>query len=325
MNQPESAAALRTTRSTPSAPSPARRSHSRATSRAERSSSPSGSGRITKSFSAPCPFANRMAPSLGNRGKSGIPQIWPRGVEPDHAGIAAEPRLLPPSEAPRRPDGLIARPKLRPLAGERPQHLRIAEGAARRCARAQPCGLQAAHLIDETGAPHSLDPGHDAFIELFPWQAKADLHGRVDRLIARPPRFEAPPRDLDHLERADNPAPVARQDRCGGGPVKPGQPLVQDRGAKLGKLSLQPTAHQRLGGLEAEVVQRRTHVEAGAADKHGHLATGEYLVDAGSCQPLILGHAGSLPNVPDVKKVVRHAGALGGAELGGADVHAAVE
>ena len=51
---------VRTTRSTPSAPSPARRSHNRATRPARRSSALPGSGRITKSFSVPCPLPNRM-------------------------------------------------------------------------------------------------------------------------------------------------------------------------------------------------------------------------------------------------------------------------
>src|SRR6266705_2309101 len=142
-------------------------------------------------------------------GQHGRQQIRPGRVEPDHARIAAEPRLLPAREAPGGPDGLITRPRLRPLAGQEPQHLRVAEGAARGFTCAQPSGLQAAHLIDETGAPHSLDPGYDALVELFTRKAQAD--------------------------------------------------------------------------------------------KHGHFAAGEDLIDARPGQSLILGHAGALPNVPDVK------------------------
>src|SRR5215472_9193302 len=59
-------AAARTARSTPSAPIPALRSHSRAVRSAVSPLEPSGSSRITKSFSVPCPFANRMAPIVAS-------------------------------------------------------------------------------------------------------------------------------------------------------------------------------------------------------------------------------------------------------------------
>src|SRR4051794_9853093 len=71
-------AAERTTRSSPSPPSPARRSHSRATRAGGRSSRPSGSGTITKSFSVRGPLRNRRpfgislpAPSYGERAGAG--------------------------------------------------------------------------------------------------------------------------------------------------------------------------------------------------------------------------------------------------------------
>ena len=46
---------------------------------------------------------------------------------------------------------------------------------------------------------------------------------------------------------------------------------------------------------------------------------------AAACDPLILSHAGGLPDVPDVEEVVRDAAALGRGQLRGADVHAAVQ
>ena len=48
-------------------------------------------------------------------------------------------------------------------------------------------------------------------------------------------------------------------------------------------------------------------------------------VDLGAGQPLVLGDAGGLGDVPDVQQVVRDAAALLGRQLGGADVHAPVE
>src|SRR4051794_12111236 len=111
-------AALRTTRITPWPPMPARRSASRRTRSADRSSRPSGSGTSTKSFSVPCPLLNRSRsltdPSSGIAGLADDVQrtAAQRGVvvrQPDDPAVAPEPRLLAPGQAPGQPGGLLLR------------------------------------------------------------------------------------------------------------------------------------------------------------------------------------------------------------------------
>src|SRR3954470_22430521 len=83
------------TRSTPSAPSPRRRSHNTATAAGVNDSRPSGSGNSTKSFCVPWPLANST--------RSGYVPPYPqrvldvvggRAVEPGDAMVATEPRPL---------------------------------------------------------------------------------------------------------------------------------------------------------------------------------------------------------------------------------------
>ena len=74
-----------------------------------------------------------------------------------------------------------------------------------------------------------------------------------------------------------------------------------------------------------EAVKEGLEVQGSAADEKSDLAAClDVLHDASSLvEPP--GDAGRLPRVEDVEQVVRHPGALGGARLGRADVHAAVE
>src|SRR4051812_78263 len=60
------AAAVRTTRSTPSPPTPRRRSHTAATNSGVSSSRPSGSGKITKSLPVPWPLLKRTNKAYGS-------------------------------------------------------------------------------------------------------------------------------------------------------------------------------------------------------------------------------------------------------------------
>src|ERR1700750_235152 len=136
-----------TTRSTPSAPIPARRSPSRRTNSGVRSSSPSGSGRMTKSFSVPCPFANRMplmlSAGLGGAGERAddlqgpFGEVRARNVQPGDAGVAAEPGLLAAGEPAGAAGGLLPGLVRGPVPGQVAQHLLVAEGAAGRAALAQ--------------------------------------------------------------------------------------------------------------------------------------------------------------------------------------------
>src|ERR1700754_624115 len=89
-------AAQRTTRSTPSAPRPRRRSQSAATLAGVRSRVASGSGRTTKSFSVPWPLLNCTSRAyLGRQYRHGAAEeAGGGGVEPVDAGIATEPGAL---------------------------------------------------------------------------------------------------------------------------------------------------------------------------------------------------------------------------------------
>src|SRR5689334_21264675 len=120
-----------TTRSTPSAPRPARRSHRRCTSSGVSSREPSGSGSSTKSFSVPCPFRKR---TLSPYGGEGLGEQVGLGVEPGDAGVAAEPGALALHEPVRRGHGL----RLRRLLAEHPVELRERLLVAQRLRRRHP-------------------------------------------------------------------------------------------------------------------------------------------------------------------------------------------
>src|ERR687898_136628 len=172
-------AVARTTRSTPSPPIPARRSQSRCTRSSGRSSSPSGSGSSTKSFSVPCPLTNRvtppgygppgpsrrsagravsrsagqpsgrsaLGPSAGRGGEGLLHQVRGSGVQPHHPGVAAEPRLLPPGEPPGGPHRLVPGLLVGPLAGQVAQDLGVAKGPRRRGSLAQTLLGETTHLV----------------------------------------------------------------------------------------------------------------------------------------------------------------------------------
>src|SRR5690348_12038772 len=93
-------AALRTTRSTPSAPMPRRRSHRAATRAGVSGRVPSGSGRMTKSLPVPWPFAKRMTSILPHRGQGRRRDVRRRAVEPPDPLVAAKPGPLPAHETP---------------------------------------------------------------------------------------------------------------------------------------------------------------------------------------------------------------------------------
>src|SRR6185369_14142731 len=158
-------AALRTTRRTPSAPMPRRRSHSAATNAGVSGSTPSGSGRMTKSLPVPCPFAKRMRSILPHRRPRRRLEVRASPIEPADPSVPAKPGALPPHEPARRADRLGARLVLRALAGQEPQHLLVAEGAAGGAAGAQAVPFELAGLLDEAGRPHRVDAGGDPRVQ----------------------------------------------------------------------------------------------------------------------------------------------------------------
>ena len=74
-----------------------------------------------------------------------------------------------------------------------------------------------------------------------------------------------------------------------------------------------------------EAVQKRTQIESGSADNHGHLPTGGNVVDCGARQLGIVPGSEGLGRFSYIEQVVRNAGALRRRWLGGADVEASVD
>jgi hypothetical protein len=92
-----------------------------------------------------------------------------------------------------------------------------------------------------------------------------------------------------------------------------------------GQFRLELRPQLGVGARELELFEHRPYVQAGTPDQQRHPAPPRHGVDRGPGHPLVLGHARGLGHVPEVERVVRHALALFGAQLGGPDVHAAVE
>src|SRR4051812_965432 len=155
------ASPVRTTRMTPSAPSPACRSAIRCTWAGVSSSVPSRSGTSTKSFSVPWPLVKRVmsailryAPSrprirLANRREGLVEQVRGVGVEPGDARVRAEPRLLAAGVAPRGLRGVGAGRSLVELAADDGDDLAVADGPARCDTAAQSLGQKRLGLSPE--------------------------------------------------------------------------------------------------------------------------------------------------------------------------------
>jgi hypothetical protein len=80
-----------------------------------------------------------------------------------------------------------------------------------------------------------------------------------------------------------------------------------------------------VGAGELEVLEHRPHVQARTADQQRHPAPSGDGLDRGPRDPLVLGDTRRFGHIPEVQRVVRHALPLLRAQLGGPDVHAAVE
>ena len=104
-----------------------------------------------------------------------------------------------------------------------------------------------------------------------------------------------------------------------------GQPPVQRPGPDLGQLGLEPRADGLVGAGELEAVEHGPGVERRPPDQHRGPAGRAQVGHHGPGPALELRDAGRLGDVEDVEEVVGDAAALGGRQLGGADVHAAVE
>ena len=137
--------------------------------------------------------------------------------------------------------------------------------------------------------------------------------------------LNAPPGELDHLERADDPAAVVGKDLRGGGGIDLGQAAVQRRRPEPRELGLELTAQVGVGARELEAVQHGPRVESRAADEDGRPASPPDLGDRGAGPALEVRDGERLAHVEQVEQVVGDASALRGGDLGRADVHAAVD
>jgi len=116
----------------------------------------------------------------------------PVRVQPDHPGIPAEPRFLPPGEPLGGLDGLSQGLVLRALPGQEPEHLRVAERPAGRFPLSQAGPVQPGHLTDVASTDqHTVKPWFDGKLDYAPpVKDYADegfplVGGRLDVLAGR--------------------------------------------------------------------------------------------------------------------------------------------
>src|SRR6476469_3603935 len=196
------------TRSTPSPPSPRRRSHNAATAAGVNDSRPSGSGSSTKSFCVPWPLANST--------RSGYVPPYPQrvldvvrggAVEPRDAMVAAEPRALAADIAAGAEEGRLAGG--RPVAAlvEIGEHLGISQSTRRGDSVAQARVQQSRCLADKTVGEHLVRPLHQPLIETSCVGIQSDDRGFPPRRADHRRRGrEGLPGEFDDLQRAHDTA-----------------------------------------------------------------------------------------------------------------------
>src|SRR6266511_2380902 len=151
------------TRISPSAPTPKCRSHRAATRSGVSSISPPQSSSMTKSFPVPCHFSNRSSATVQVlRHLVGYPDRALRtGPEPADAGIAPEPRHLPPGQGPGplrgSGHGLV---QSRP-AGQMLDDLSVPDGLAGSEGWTGSFVQQRPDLVHQPAGHHGPDPGLD--------------------------------------------------------------------------------------------------------------------------------------------------------------------
>src|SRR3954471_2232063 len=191
------ASPVRTTRMTPSAPSPACRSAIRCTWAGVSSREPSRSGTSTKSFSVPWPLVKRVMSAilryaaqrprirLANRRERLVEQVGCLGVQPGDAWVRTEPRLLPACVAASGLCGVAAGRHLVQFAVEDGDGLAVADGPAGGDTVAQSLRQERLRLAPEALPPHPLDPTVDVLDENLPLEAQPEHHCRTDELTGR--------------------------------------------------------------------------------------------------------------------------------------------
>ena len=213
------------------------------------------------------------------------------------------------------------------VAVERRPRLAIADGAHRRQVGVQVCTrAQTAHLVDEAGGEHRREALADARVQpgavvrLERDQRRREAVGRAV------PGRERPAADAVDLERALDALAVVRRQarRCH---RVDRRELGMQRGPARARArsSMSARTAGSASGKRIEAVEQRLEVQHRAADQQRHVAA---LANRRDRRARVGDEARrriALGRVDDVDQVVRHGGALGGARLGGADVHAAVD
>ena len=188
-------------------------------------------------------------------------------------------------------------------------------------ARAQP-----AHFVDEAGRDHRrealvdsrMQPGTVARLERDQRRRSPGRRGV--------PRRERPAADAMDLERALDPLAVVGREPRGGDGVDRRELGVQGRPAFAGGACVDRGAHFGVGGgHRVEAVEPGLEVEHRAADQERDRAARADRLDRRARVGNEARRRVALRRVGDVDAVVRDRGAVGGARLGGADVHAAVD
>src|ERR1700733_11052819 len=153
-------------RSTPSAPSPRRRSHNAATTAGVSVSAASKSASTTKSFWVPWPFAkitrSGYVPPSPQRG---VGVTGGGGVEPVDPVVAAKPGPLPSQKAPRADERRLPGGGAVTSRVEVGENLGVAQRPCRGDAVAQAAVEQRDQLVDQSLSEHRLGPPAQSLVE----------------------------------------------------------------------------------------------------------------------------------------------------------------
>ena len=179
---------VRITRSTPSAPMPACRSHSARTSAGDSDSTASRSGSTTKSFSVPWPLnavQSGHGPRVGVQARSACSdQVGSAAVQPVNRGRPAGTRIAAGGRNARsaRTVSSTASPRSAissPVVIEHGEQLLIAQRLGRGRAAPQARRQQRPDLVQKALRHHPIDPRLHPLVQVVAIQA--DLHRPIDR------------------------------------------------------------------------------------------------------------------------------------------------
>ena len=91
------------------------------------------------------------------------------------------------------------------------------------------------------------------------------------------------------------------------------------------RLAFQSLPDGRVGAGELQVVDRGSHVQAGATDEDRRVSATSDVVDRLARELLVLRDAGRLGDRPDVEQMMDYPGPFRPGQLGRSDVHARIE